>query len=368
MASDNLLFPIFDYLRKHGVPLGVSEYYLAVAMMRDGIGIESPSQFKRLCRLLWTKSREDYELLDIAFAEYLDPQLEEMPELEVVELPKIGDDKTAKDKEHKEPSQNLRTQSLPEPQVAPQKPYQRQLHVRPALLAQASSLRSFPRYHSVRYHLIPRLPLSKRDMAGAWRQFRRFSRSGPPEDLDVDATIAEICRTGLFLHPVLQPRRRNQAGLLLLIDRQGSMLPFSPFIEALVESILRGGLLGRVYTFYFHDCPESVLFTQANLTHSVLLEEVLSRYAKDNSVLLISDAGAARGDYDGERVEETRRFVEILGNYTYLYAWLNPVPARRWSHTTAEEVAGFMPMLPLDRDGLNDAINVLRGQPFTMQL
>ncbi len=369
MATDSLLFPIFDYLRKHGVPLGVSEYSLAVGMVRDGIGIESPSQFKRLCRLLWTKSREDQELLDIAFEEYLEPQLEAEIELEVVELPMTGDGAADNDTEEpkKQPSPKPDTQEQPKSNTATQRLYRRQLQVRPTALTNASSLQSFPRYHSVKYHVTPRLPLSKRDMAGAWRQFRRFSRIGPAEDLDVEATIAEICRTNLFLHPVLQPRRRNQAELLLLIDQQGSMTPFSPFIETLVESILRGGLLGRVYIFYFHDCPKRILFTQPNLTQSVLPEQVLSHHAKDNSVLLVSDAGAGRGDYDGERIEDTQRFVQILGDYTYLYACLNPVPANRWPHTTAEEIARLLPMLPLNRDGLNDAINVLRGQPFSVK-
>ncbi|MCP4696755.1 MAG: VWA domain-containing protein [Gammaproteobacteria bacterium] len=361
MAHDTLLYPVFDYLRRHGVPLGASEYFLAVHKVREGFGVESPMQLKRLCRVLWTKSREDQELLDIAFSEYIEPQLEEMPEPEVIEAPPEEEKPVDKEgKEAKKPEPSARKENKPPPQtVQPQ-----QLRVRPARLTQASSARVFPLYHSIKYHLVSRLPINKRDMAGSWRQFRRFSRSGLPTDLDVDATVAEICRTGFFCRPVLQPRRRNQAGLLLLIDRQGSMAAFSPFIEALMEST--GGMLARVHIRYFHDCPEKALFTQANLTHPVLLEEVLSQYTKDNSVLILSDAGAARGDYDGERVRKTEKFLEILGRYTYLYAWLNPVPENRWQGSTAQEIAAMVPMFSLDKEGLSDAINVLRGQPVSV--
>jgi hypothetical protein len=201
-------------------------------------------------------------------------------------------------------------------------------------------------------------------MAGCWRQFRRSSRCGPPEELDVEATLAEIGRTGLLLEPALRARRRNQAGLLLLIDCQGSMAPFSPFVDELVQSVLRSGMLGRVHRYYFHDYPGNAVFIQPNLTQSIGLEEILSCHAKDNSVLVVSDAGAARGDFDRRRIENTRRFMTILGDYTYLYAWLNPMPVRRWSRTTAAPIARLVPMFPLDRDGLSDAINVLRGKPY----
>ena len=81
-------------------------------------------------------------------------------------------------------------------------------------------------------------------------------------------------------------------------------------------------------------------------------------------MLLVSDAGAARGDYDEQRVEDTKKFLEKLHQYTYLYAWINPLPHSRWKGTTAEDIACFVPMYSLNRDGLNDAINILRGHPF----
>ncbi|MCP4368365.1 MAG: VWA domain-containing protein [Deltaproteobacteria bacterium] len=219
-------------------------------------------------------------------------------------------------------------------------------------------------FHRVKYHLTPRFPLGRREMAEAWRHLRRLQRTGRAEELDVEGTIHSICQTGFFLEPVLQPLRRNQAKLVLLIDQRGSMAPFVPIIRTLVESILRGGLLGKVNIYYFHDCPGKVLYTRQSLTGAIPLEEVLSNQVKDNSILIVSDAGAARGYYDEQRLNTTRRFLKNLHTYTYLYAWLNPIPSKRWQSTTAGIIAQLVPMFSLDRDGLNDAINILRGQPF----
>jgi hypothetical protein len=150
----------------------------------------------------------------------------------------------------------------------------------------------------------------------------------------------------------------------VLVDQQGSMAPFAPLIEAAIESILRGGLLGKTNLYYFQDCPERFLYQRPSLTNTLALEAVLDEQAKGNSVLIISDAGAARGYYDRIRVAETKAVLKTLSAYTYLYAWLNPMPKTRWKATTAEDIACMVPMFPLDREGLNDAVNILRGHPF----
>src|SRR5215475_6628672 len=77
---DTLLYPVFDHLRRHSVPLGVSEYLLVIKTLREGIGVEDADHCRRLCRLLWTKSHEDQDLFDVAFAEFVEPRLRPMIE------------------------------------------------------------------------------------------------------------------------------------------------------------------------------------------------------------------------------------------------------------------------------------------------
>lgn len=359
---DALLFQVFERLRRSGVPLGVSDYMLAIETIQAGVGLEDAARFKGLCRLLWAKSQGDQELFNLAFAELVEPQLQTISTPEPITptsaTPPSTVSELAPDLPELEPS-------LPKPQPQPQLELQWSRAIMPSKhKGQPFLLKTDLTEVSHYYQLMPRLPMSQRDMAGIWRQLRRPQRVGVPEELNVEGTINSISRSGLLLRPLLQPRRRNQARLVVLVDQQGSMAPFAPLIEAAIESILRGGLLGKTSLYYFHDCPEGLLYQRPSLTAALPLEAVLDEQAKGNSVLIISDAGAARGYYDRRRVAETKSFLQTLSAYTYLYAWLNPMPQTRWKATTAEDIAGMVPMFPLDREGLNNAVNILRGHPF----
>jgi hypothetical protein len=363
---DSLLFQVFERLRRQGVPLGVSDYLEVIETIQSGVGLEDSGSFKGLCRLLWAKSREDQELFDLAFAELVEPQLQTISIPEPTPPSKPPSTPSTPSTTPPQPTANQ-----PEPQLQPepepekeQEPQQQRVTLPSRSVGQSFELKTELTEKPHYYQLTPRLPISSRDMAGAWRQLRRPQRVGVPEELNVEDTINSICRSGLLLRPLLQPRRRNQARLVVLVDQQGSMAPFAPLIEAAIESILRGGLLGKTSLYYFHDCPEGFLYQRSSLTNTLALEAVLDEQAKGNSVLIISDAGAARGYYDRRRVAETKAFLKTLSAYTYLYAWLNPMPQTRWEVTTAEDIACMVPMFPLDREGLNDAVNILRGHPF----
>lgn len=354
------LLQLFERLRRQGVPLGVSDYLEAIATLQAGIGIEDKASFQALLRLLWAKSKEDQELFDTAFGELVEPQLQIIPIPEPITPPTTPPPTPP----IPEPSPPLPETRFPEIPQQVSKPQPETITVPSSTLKQSFNWQTELTEQPQFYQLTPRLPMNRRDMAGVWRQLRRPQRIGVAEELDVEATINSICRTGVLLKPVLQPRRRNQAQLLILVDRQGSMTPFAPLFEAAIDAILRGGLLGKTSLYYFHDVPEQFLYEHPTLTRPVALEKVLEEQAKNNSVLIISDAGAARGYYDSMRVEDSQTFVQILNNYTYLSAWLNPMPKYRWRVTTAEDIASMIPMFTLNREGLHDAVNILRGHPF----
>jgi len=124
--------------------------------------------------------------------------------------------------------------------------------------------------------------------------------------------------------------------------------------------------LEKTSLYYFHDCPENVLYKQPNLTEPSMLTEVVSEHSKYSTILIVSDAGAARGHYDKRRIADTEAFLKILNAFTYLYAWINPLPPDKWIATTAEDIAHIVPMFPLTREGLIDAFTILQGHPFTL--
>ena len=174
-----------------------------------------------------------------------------------------------------------------------------------------------------RYLLTPSLPISLSEINEAWKKLRQKSR------------------------------------LLVLVDRQGSMTPFTLLIKAIVHSLSEEKLSDRTCFYYFHDCPEEFLYRDSHLFNAVPTASVLDKQAKESSVLIISDAGAARGFYDQERVADTKLFIEIISRYTSRYAWLNPMPQNRWQGTTAQDIANMISMFPLNCEGLNDAVNIL---------
>jgi uncharacterized protein with von Willebrand factor type A (vWA) domain len=357
---DVLLLPVFQEMRRLGAELSLSDYLLAIQTLRSGIGLENAAMLEQTCRLLWAKSHEEQEIFDTAFAEKVVPLLEvaadisqtetdssqDPPDLEL--FPNDNEDASATDhgkREYEEGKERSMREvhTLPLPTSSPTLP--------PSVIRKS-------------FHFMPRLPLAKNKMIGHWRQLRRMQAIGPVEELDIEKTIADICQWGTFRRPIMHPRHNNTARLVLLVDQGGSMVPFKLLTEALTESAIHEGLPGKTMLYYFHNCPGSTLYRDARLGQPVPLEFVLNRYARNSSVLIISDAGAARAHYDNRRINETKVFLQQLHSYTYLYAWLNPVPCYRWRFTTAEDIAQLAPMYPLDRDGLDDAITILRGHPF----
>ncbi len=419
--SNYVLFQFFRKLYQQGIPLGASDYLLALEAMRSGAGLEDLEQLKRLLRLLWTKSLEEQELFDREFKKSVEPHLRpslaalqpregfekieqfkllcnlrwtqspkeqdlfnqafaELVELQL-ELPAASSQSSTPEpsklsetasSSSSEPHESPKTILAPSTEVVPKLEkrkqrtiVQKRVEVHFDLVRALSPPAKLDKLEtSHHYQLTPRLPMTVREMATIWRQLRCPQRLGRLEELDVAETINSICRTGLLWRPVLRPCCRNQARLVVLIDQKGSMAPFSLLVEAICEGMIRGGLLGRVRFYYFHDCPEKYLYQRPQLTGAIPLETVLSEQAQGSSVLIISDAGSAYGFHEKQRKQDTRTFLTLLSNYTYLYAWLNPMPQYRWTATTAEDIARIVPMFPLDREGLNDTVNILRGYPF----
>jgi uncharacterized protein len=207
-------------------------------------------------------------------------------------------------------------------------------------------------------------PVTERQMKQTWRYLRRPVREGTATELDVEATVNQIGRQGLLLEPVLLPRRVNRAEMLLLIDQDGSMMPFHALSRRLAETALRGGRLGSAGIYYFHNCPIDYLYRDSYHQEAALVNDIVTNVCSERmAVLIFSDAGAARGGLNEERYDLTKEFLHKLKQRVRYIAWLNPMPEKRWFGTTAGEIACLVPMFEFSRRGLQDAIGVLRGRP-----
>src|SRR5260370_26251940 len=282
------LFELFSGLRNWGLPLGIDEYKLLLYALQDGFGLPDRASLARLCKTLWIKSLEEEHLFDYHFE-----QVMHTPTLSPRSSPTLPyvKQESAADSE-------LTTRAEDEIGVA---------HA----ILQASNTEEFffNRYITSDEYF----PLTRRQMKQSWRYLRCPVREGPPVELNVEATINEVGRTGMLLKPILEPRRTNHAELLLLIDQGASMVPFHMLSRRLQDTIFRGGHLEKVAIYYFHNCPTEYLYRDPEHNEFDRIEEILNnRYSQQAGVLIFSDAGAARGAVNNDRIELTNTFLDLL--------------------------------------------------------
>jgi len=207
------------------------------------------------------------------------------------------------------------------------------------------------------------LPVTRRQMKQSWRYLRRLVREGAAVELDVEATVNEIGRQGMLLEPVFVPPRVNRIKLILLIDRDGSMVPFHSLSQRLVQTALQGSGLHQIKIYYFHNCPTGYLYHDPAHVEAEPVSKVFQHlHSQRTSVLIFSDGGAACGRWNPERIELTAKFLQQLRQQVRYLAWLNPMPRNRWQGTTAGKIARMLPMFEFNRRGLDDAIAVLSGK------
>ncbi len=387
----NVLLILFNKLRSYGFPLGVEDYMLAIQALQGGFGIGDRQTLKRLCCTLWAKSEQEARLLNRFFDEVLaQPQtytnqssIKELvkPEVEITkksETPQPVNSSTKSpetvDSSISTPgSEEFNKPSLENQITQPEKPVDEpsplleevveEMEPEQAIQAVRSNqsnsweISYYPTDLSAQY-----LPVTSRDMKQGWRFLRRRVRVGTLKELDVAGTVESKCRYGVLPQPVMMPSYTNQVKLVLLVDQGGSMVPFHHLSRQLIDKAKRGGNIKQTSVYYFQNYPEKYFYSDPTRLKAQLISNFLESIDKKTSVLIVSDAGAARGNYNPERVKYTHKFVAQLQQSVNYYAWLNPMPNDSWEYTTAGKIAGFVPMFEMSREGLSAAINTLRGR------
>jgi uncharacterized protein len=348
---------LFNRLREAGLPLGVDNYMQLVRALQAGFGLPKRAHLARLCRILWVKSKEEERLFNFHFEQVMAL----MPQTVEPQVPAQMDGRQP-DSVEPPPLQPVQPQpALTAPLLDTMIKTEGEARAVQAILQPATD--SLLPDASRLLRTLEYFPVTPRQMKQTWRHFRFRLREGPPVELDVEATINRVAREGVLLEPVLVPRRVNRARLILLLDQEGSMVPFHALSRRLSETAVRGGRFGRVYVYYFHNCPVDHLYQDSTLVKAEEVEHVLNGLPPDRaSVLIFSDAGAARGGLNMERIEMTNKFISRVRRDVRRIAWLNPIPANRWMGTTAYDIARLVPMYAISRHGMDEAVGVLRGK------
>jgi hypothetical protein len=361
------LLTLFRRLRDRGLELGVDEYVVALRALQAGYGVDSRTALARLCRTLWVKSESELRVFNALFAELFPTgqRVESPPPLETapIDIPR-QDDEPSPPAEGPLDDRPAR-QETPTPISSQQTTADDRGVEEPAAIVRAARHREMPPANlgQARFRFrTDYLPVTRRQMKQSWRHLRRMVRQGASVEIDVTETVDRAARQGVLLEPVLVPRQVNRARLVFLLDWGGSMVPFHGLSRQLVDTARRGGRLDTSDVYYFQGCPINYLYRDPQRMEAELIAAALREMGHQAMVLIVSDGGATQSGMDDGRVVRTRAFVERLRRSVRRYAWLNPMPNHRWQGTTASEIARLLPMFELSRQGLDTAIDVLRGK------
>ena len=390
--SPSCLWRLFTELRRHHFLIGPQDYAEARRAMQAGFGWESPQALQNLLCMLWAKSKAEREILLTLCAQDKGFLSWELPKLDPGEPGSESAREEPPAADQTEPGQKAASPSVETAAPPPA------VHTTPEPEDGLPYIPENLELPNIPLLLLPEYPVAEREVAQAWRRLRRAVRSGPAVELDLEATIARRSQQGVAAEVVLRPRRRNTARLLLFVDQYGSMNPYRGFVEMVCRAIRRASNLQSVEVCYFHDTPvefgderllaplQDELFPRLDrilpdippsvqgtvrcgeaASETLALGEALEQYAGGAAVVIVSDAGAARGRYDLMRLLNTVAFLKALKSCTAQVAWLNPVGRESWRYGTARQIQRYAPMFEMDQAGFYQAVEALRGHPYPVE-
>ncbi len=402
MSKESTL-PLIDFyesLRKSGFALGMSEYQTLLDALQLGYGIDKQSgsldkkALLQLCKTLWLKPNQSKfifeELFDEKFNDFTQPK--SLSQTQQSPSP-FGDDKTDfSGNQSKSGSKGGGEDAITQEENQPEEKTKETESAGEAQGLIDTFSASFPPVRLVlgtpMGNAIP-LPedkrksrkfiftdyffdLSKRQMQQICRCLPLYLPSGKSQDIDLRASVEAWARAGMIGTPLYQKKQATLNQILLLIDQDGSMKAFEQLadtfasaLEAAFETKM-GENKDKVKTFYFYNVPQEYSYKdkkhQQYEKTSQILQALKGTYS---SVIIISDAGAARGGNSDARYKATLRFLIQLKKVCDKIVWLNPMPEERWPKTTAARIKAHLEgnMYALtDAHALQQAINQLKGK------
>lgn len=394
-----MFLEFFYLLRARGLSVSLNEWMMLVEAMDKGLGGSSLTGFYHLCKSILVKSESEYDKLDAVFAEYFSgiEFREDLPEEflkwlnEDVRVRDIND-KTMMDKFLLELDELL--QRFHE-RMAEQKErhdggnywigtggtstmghsgyHESGIRVggegRHKSAVQVAGERHFSDF---RQDTI----LDIRQFQMAFRKLRQYSSrmEGDKTVLDIDKTIEETSDSGGLLKIVYDKPRKNTVKLLLLIDSDGSMMPYSSLCNRLFQAASKSNHFKDLKVYYFHNCIFDYLYTSPMCKRGdwVDTEWVLRNLDGEYKVIFVGDATMApfelfrRGGNNVIGLFNEEPGIDWLRKFKRRYKkqiWLNPIEEQYWDNLygreTLLEISELFPMFELTLDGLEKGIKKL---------
>ena len=386
-----MFLDFFEALRRHKIPVSLTEWMLLMQALNQGLAAASLQRFYILARSLLVKDVSYYDAYDLAFQEaFRDIETPEEILEEVLawvqaphRLENLSPEQLALLKRlDLESLRQLFAQRLQE---------QRQRHDGGNRMIGTGGMSPFGHYgqhpsglrlggqggqgyalqiaeeRRFENHRNDRT-LDTRQIQVALKKLRQLKRVGHEEELDLEETVNETCRNGGEIDLIFRPPQKNDAKVLLLMDAGGSMMPYTLLVEQLFSAAHKTTHFKDFQYYYFHNCIYEQVYTDIRLNKKQATTVMLHTLAADYKVILVGDAymapeellvpGGAIYYYhhnDTPGIEWLRR---IQGHF-HTCIWLNPMSEKYWDRPSIACIRKIFPMYELTLEGLERGINQL---------
>jgi len=377
------LYPLFRQLQaydrqlKHNA-LGMDVYFQLLDVLGQGYALENRADLYWYCKTIWLKPYHNEEKFKLLFDNYLDHLLAVLnqpkkttideDEIDSNEAAATVPDVTPKQGEEEEIEEPEVVETLEEPSVQPTPEKKKKATKKVALKFQSPTSNqgqfmetNLNNIEEKAFSKIFRLEgkyttISPRKMKQSIRSLRIEQEGNYKKFLDLEATIEQVAQNGYLKEVVLKAGITTNNKLSVFVDVGGSMVGFQYLTALLIQTISDHTVQSDIPVLYFRNSPITKLYYGKELTKSLSLREFIKK--NRNSIIILSDAGAARGRYDQKRIEVTRQFLKKMTSFPII--WLNPMPKNRWEETSADAIATYVDMYEATDEAFVQAIKQLK--------
>ncbi|MBC3831158.1 hypothetical protein H8K33_06545 [Undibacterium amnicola] len=211
--------------------------------------------------------------------------------------------------------------------------------------------------------------LGTRNIKVALRRLRRFARQGAEEELALDATIKATANNAGYLDIKMQPERKNNIKVLMLLDVGGTMDEHIAQIEELFSAAKTE--FKNMEFYYFHNCVYDYLWKNNHRRHSEKFPtwDVLRKYTPDTKLIFVGDATMspyeilqAGGSVEYNNEEAGATWIQRFTAHFPKYLWLNPEPEGIWQYRQSIDIMRKLlsnRMFPITLSGLEQGMRLL---------
>jgi uncharacterized protein with von Willebrand factor type A (vWA) domain len=387
-----VLIDFFFTLKDAKVPVSIKEFLILLEAMQKNVINPSLDEFYYLSRITLVKDEAHYDKFDQAFGMYfkgIDAVFEKNPEIplewlakrmereltpeQIAQIEKFGYDKLMdrlkellneqKDR-HEGGNKWIGTGGTSPFGNSGQNPEGIRIggESRNRSAVKVWDARSYRDYDSER-------ELGTRNIKVALRRLRKFAREGMEEELALDDTIRATANNAGYLDIRMQPERKNNIKVLMLLDVGGTMDDHISRTEELFSAAKNE--FKNMEFFYFHNCVYDYLWKNNRRRHAERFPtwDILRKYPPDTKLIFVGDAtmspyeilqpgGSVEYNNDEAGAAWLQRFTSTFPKFI----WLNPEPEGLWQYRQSIAVIRQIMnnrMFPVTIDGLERGMRLL---------